>query len=70
MVIRLAKYFEAEVTRVCGSSNIELVKSLGADKVIDYTKEVTKNQLEQYDFILGAVGKNKTSKIKVQCKKH
>ncbi len=69
IAIQLAKYFGAEVTGVCGSSNIELVKSLGADKVIDYTKEVTENQLEQYDFILDAVGKNKTSKIKLQCKK-
>ena len=67
--VQLAKHFGAEITGVCGSSNIELVKSLGADKVIDYTNEDSVNKLELYDFILDAVGKNKSSKLKIQCKK-
>lgn len=54
--IQLARYFGAEITGVCSASNIDLVTSLGAKKVIDYTKEdFTKNK-ETYDVILDAVG--------------
>lgn len=62
--VQLAKYFGAHVTGVCSTRNIELVSSLGADNVIDYTKEQFNQNGETYDVIYDTVGKLSYSQCK------
>jgi len=62
--VQLLKYFDVNVTAVCNTKNIELVKSLGANKVIDYTKEDFTKDEGKYNFVFDAVGKSSFAKCK------
>ncbi len=62
--VQLLKHFGAKVTAVCDTKNIALVRSLGADKVIDYTKEDFTKTEQTFDFIYDAVGKSSFGKCK------
>ena len=62
--VQLLKYFGAHVTGTCRTEHINLVKSIGADRVIDYTKEDFTKEDQNYNFIFDTVGKSSFNKCK------
>ena len=66
--VEIAKYYGAQVTGVCSAKNFEMVKSMGADKVIDYTKDDFTLSGETYDIVFDAVGKKSFSQCKQSLK--
>jgi len=62
--VQIGKYLGAHVTGVCSTTNLDLVNSIGADKVIDYTREDFTNSRSQFDFVFDAVGKTSKSACK------
>ena len=69
LAIQLAKLYGAEVTGVCGTRNVEFVKALGADKVIDYTNDESMNLVDRYDLMIDTAGKAKSSSVKELCRR-
>src|SRR5205823_7150293 len=67
--VQLARYFDADVTAVCNTKNIEIVKSLEADRVIDYTQEDFTTDGQTYDVIYDAVGKHSFGRCKGSLKR-
>jgi NADPH:quinone reductase-like Zn-dependent oxidoreductase len=67
--VQLAKHFGAEVTAVCSTKNVELVKSLGVQKVIDYKREDFTKNGQTYDVIFDAVGKQSFSRCRDSLKR-
>jgi NADPH:quinone reductase-like Zn-dependent oxidoreductase len=62
--VQIAKSFGAEVTGVCSTRNVDMVRSIGADRVVDYTKEDFTNSEQRYDLILDMVGNRSFSEYR------
>lgn len=63
-LLQFVRQYNVQITATCNTKNIELIRSLGADKIIDYTKEDFTNDKDKYDFIFDAVGKSTFAKCK------
>ena len=62
--VQIAKAFGAEVTGVCSTRNLELVQSIGADRLVDYTREDFATQDARYDLVIDAVGNRSLADIR------
>ncbi|MEZ4657009.1 MAG: NAD(P)-dependent alcohol dehydrogenase [Caldilineaceae bacterium] len=69
IALQLAKHLQAEVTGVCSAKNTDFIKTLGADKTLDYTNDSEIGKLERYDVVLDCVGKARSSPLKEACKR-
>lgn len=69
IALQLAKTLQAEITGVCGPSHIPFIRTLGADKTLDYTQDSEIGNLETYDIVLDCVGKARSSPLKEACQK-
>lgn len=69
-LLQFVRQYDVKITAVCNTKNIELIKSLGADKIYDYTKEDFTDFNDKYDFIFDAVGKSTFGKCKPLLKKN
>jgi len=67
--VQIAKYFETAVTAVCSTKNLDVVRSIGADRVIDYTQEDFTKNGQTYDVIFDAVGKHSFRRCKGSLKR-
>jgi NADPH:quinone reductase-like Zn-dependent oxidoreductase len=68
--VQFLKYYGVYITAVCSGAQEELIRSLGADKVIDYKREDFTQDTEQYDFVFDAIGKSSFAKCKRLLKKN
>lgn len=69
MAVQFAKYYGAQVTAVCGTRNLAFIRSLGADHVIDYTRDNAADTVKRYDLMLDTAGKAKSSAVKEACRR-
>ena len=69
LAVQLARHFGAHVTAVCSTANLDLVRSLGAENVLDYTTTEALPAGESYDLVLDAAGKRKDSPLKQMCRR-
>jgi NADPH:quinone reductase-like Zn-dependent oxidoreductase len=69
MAVQMVSKMGIDVTGVCGAAHLDFVKSLGADRTIDYTDPGSAESLERYDLVVDAVGKSRSSELKIACKK-